>query len=99
MRAHGIHGVIDTFRVAMWLAFNAIERRRMHHGGDWPAKLVAVQGGNYLRSILCSGTKWAMAGLCGPLHVIAHNDPGASNRIFTQFHATSRKTEVGKRGQ
>src|ERR1700738_126733 len=95
MRADRIHGVIDPLSVAMRLAIYAVKRRWMHHCRNWPpAQFVAIQGGNDLRRVLRSGTKWAMSGLPLPLHVIAHDDPGACNRIFTQFHATSRKTDV-----
>src|SRR5262249_34093348 len=100
MRAHGIHGVIDAFSMAMRLALNTVERRRVDHGRHRAGAVVGrVQGGNYLRRILRSGAEGTEAGRTLPLYVIAYDDPGAGDGGFAQFHAASRETEAGEPGQ
>jgi hypothetical protein len=99
MRAHRMHAVIDAIAAAARLAFNAIQRRRMHHRArrPWRSRIIRSRG-DYLHRVRGIAAKWA-----GPFgsrridRIVSGNNPRACDRIFAKFHRqrrTPRRTRV-----
>src|SRR5262245_56691761 len=95
MRAHGVHGVVNAFGPPLRLTFNAVERRRMDHGGGRTGPgFRRIQCRNNLRRARRSRTKGTVTVLPWSFRVIADDDPGTRNGVLAQFHASPRKTEA-----
>ena len=92
MRAHRMHAVIDAIAAAARLAFNAIQRRRMHHRArrPWRSRIIRSRG-DYLHRVRGIAAKWA-----GPFgsrridRIVSGNNPRACDRIFAKFHRQRR---------
>src|SRR5271165_4227711 len=88
MRADRVHAVINAIAAAAGLAFDVVERLRMHHGARRPRCTGSVwSSGNHLQR-LGVGTKRA-GGLDARSRfawVIARDDPGTRDGILSEFH-------------
>src|SRR5260370_39575549 len=93
MRADRVHGIVDGFRTPLRLAFNAIERSRMHHGHYRAGP--GIHTGDRLWRLGRARTKRTIPRLRALLLVIAYDAPGARIGVFAQFHVSLGKQSRG----
>jgi hypothetical protein len=97
MRADGVHAIVEPVTAASGLAFDVIERPRVHNGTrgpGWAGSIGSlrddVQTGIGAERARRVGTRSGVAG------IVAGHDPRARDGIFAEFHA-NRKGEHQER--
>ncbi len=86
------HAVVEAVATAGWLAFNVVQRIRMHDRARRPrAAIHAGQVGDDLRRFGVRTAKLAGLGARSGLDDIVTGDhPGTGDGIFTEFHLVRR---------